>query len=115
MSSDPNALQHAETQKLVAAGHERELRHSRLAVYHSNRFRRIDNNFPSTVARAYGGDLDAALGDTDDQVFTRVREWEIREGREPQNWRAASFEHAILDAGFDPDDLRGLIDDVKAE
>jgi hypothetical protein len=54
MSSDPNAQQNAEAQKLVAAGHERELRHSRLAVYHSNRFRRIDNNFPSTVARAYG-------------------------------------------------------------
>jgi hypothetical protein len=86
-----------------------------LAVYHSNRFRRVGNGFPSMVAAAYGGDIAKALGDTDDQVFAKVRAWQKREGREPENLRAIAFESAILDAGFDPDDMRGLIDDVEPE
>ncbi len=89
----------------------------RLAVYHSNRFRRVGNGFPAMVGEAYGGDTAKALGDTDDQVFAKVRAWQKRQGREPENLRAIAFESAILDAGFDPDDpaLRGLIDDVQPE
>ena len=72
---------------------------TRLAVYHSNRFRSIDNNFPSTVAAAYDGDIAKAAEDTLTEVFDRVRDWEIREGREPQNWRVAATETALFEAG----------------
>lgn len=88
---------------------------SRLAVYHSTRFRRVGNGFPSMVAAAYGGDLDKALRDDDDQVFAKVRAWQKREGHQPENLRAIAFEAAIVEAGYDPDDMRGLIDDVEPE
>ncbi|MCD9821622.1 hypothetical protein [Bradyrhizobium japonicum] len=83
-----------------------------LAAYHSARFRRVGNGFPRMVAAAYGGDIAKALADDDDQVFAKVRAWQKREGHQPENLRAIAFEAAIIDAGYDPDDLRGLIDDV---
>jgi len=88
---------------------------SQLAIYHSNRFRRVGNGFPSMVGAAYGGDIAKALGDTDDQVFAKVRTWQKRQGRQPENLRAIAFESAIFEAGYDPDDMRGLIDDVEPE
>jgi hypothetical protein len=74
---------------------------TRLAVYHSNRFRSIDNVFPSVVAEAYDGDIAKAAEDTLAQVFDRVRDWEIKVGREPQNWRVAATESAVLEAGYE--------------
>ena len=74
---------------------------TRLAVYHSNRFRSIDNNFPSTVAEAYDGDIAKAAEDTLSKVFDRVRDWEIKKGREPQNWRVAAIETALFEAGHE--------------
>src|SRR5690349_15583411 len=72
-----------------------------LQRHHSNRFRSIDNNFPSTVARAYDGDIAKAAEETLSEVFDRVRDWEIREGRKPQNWRTAAIETAVLEAGYE--------------
>src|SRR5258708_5856434 len=72
-----------------------------LGRHHSNRFRRIDNNFPSVVARAYDGDIARAAQDTDTQVFARVLAWEVREGREPQDWQAIGIENALIDAGYE--------------
>jgi hypothetical protein len=88
---------------------------SKLSVYHSNRFRRVGNGFPRIVATAYGGDIAKALGDTDGQVFAKVRAWQKREGRQPENLRAIAFESAIVEAGYEPDDMRVLIDDVEPE
>jgi hypothetical protein len=69
--------------------------------HHSNRFRRIDNIFPSVVAAAYGGDIAEAALDTDTEVFAKVQAWEIREGREPQDWSATGMENALIDAGHE--------------
>lgn len=88
---------------------------SKLSVYHSNRWRRFGNGVPSMVGAAYGGDIAKALAHTDDQVFATLRAWEIQQGRKPNNWRAVALEAALLDAGYDPDDLRGLIDDAQPE
>ena len=84
---------------------------TRLAVYHSNRFRSIANDFPSTVAAAYDGDIAKAAEDNLTEVFDRVRDWEIREGREPQNWRVAAIGSALAEADHEggPLDLLRLI------
>ncbi len=74
---------------------------TRLAVYHSNRFRCIDNVFPSVVAKAYDGDIAKAAEDTLTQVFDRVRDWEIKVGRAPQDWRGAAIESALFEAGHE--------------
>ncbi len=87
----------------------------KLAVYHSNRFRRVGNGFPRMVATAYGGDIAKALGDTDDQVFAKVRAWQKRQGYQPENLRALALEGGADAGGAVPDELQGLIDDVEPE
>jgi hypothetical protein len=69
--------------------------------YHSNRFRRIDNIFPSVVAEAYGGDIARAAKDNDTKVFAKVKAWEIKQGRKPRDWRWIGIENALIDAGYD--------------
>jgi hypothetical protein len=72
-----------------------------LGRYHSNRFRPIDNVFPSVAADAYDGDIARAAQDTNTQVFARVLAWEVREGREPQDWQGIGIENALIDAGYE--------------
>jgi hypothetical protein len=35
---------------------------------HAERFRRVSNRYPRRVAEAYGGDLERAIADSDEQV-----------------------------------------------
>ena len=72
-----------------------------LNLHHSNRFRGIDNIFPFHVASAYDGDIAKAARDTDEQVFAKVRAWEIREGREPLDWQLIGIENALIDACYE--------------
>jgi hypothetical protein len=55
---------------------------------HTIRFGKVASEYPRVVAEAYGGDIAAAARDTDEQVSVRVREWEVRQGLEPQDWIA---------------------------
>ena len=58
------------------------------AEAHSTRFRKVSSKYPHAVARAYGGDLDAAAAATDEQVAARVADWERAQGLDPQEWAA---------------------------
>ena len=59
-----------------------------------SRFQKVSKLYPVLVDQAYGGydGLEAAMGDTDEQVASRVHAWEIAQGREPQNWVAIGRE-----------------------
>ena len=57
-----------------------------LPLSHSKRFRKVSNRYPHRVAEAYGGDIAAAAGATDDEVAERVRRWELERGLEPRDW-----------------------------
>lgn len=59
-----------------------------LAIYHSERFRKVSNRYPRRVAEAYAGDLATALVDTDHEVAGRVRDWERSQGLEVRDWEA---------------------------
>jgi hypothetical protein len=48
---------------------------------------------------------DDARRHTDEQAFARVRAWEIREGREVRDWQAIAERNAVIDAGYDVDDV----------
>ena len=50
---------------------------------------------------AYDGDIAKAAEDTLTQVFDRVRDWEIKVGRAPQDWRGAAIESALFEAGYE--------------
>jgi hypothetical protein len=55
-------------------------------VMHILRFRKVSNYYANAVTRAYRKDHAAAARDSDEQVATKVREWEISEGIEPRDW-----------------------------
>ena len=61
-------------------------------VLHSNRFRKVANDYAHAVALAYGRDLAASARESDEQVAIKVREWEIAHGLEPRNWVAIGIE-----------------------
>jgi hypothetical protein len=61
-------------------------------VAHSVRFRKIANRYPRVVAAAYGGDVAAALADSDDEVAARVATWERDHGLERRDWRRIGAE-----------------------
>jgi hypothetical protein len=61
-------------------------------ILHSVRFRRVSRGYPQRVAEAYGGDLEEALADTDEEVAARVRDWERSQGLEVKDWRAIGEE-----------------------
>ena len=55
------------------------------AVAHSTRFRKVSTLYPYMVALAYGGDIAAAMADSDEQVAMRVAGWERTQGLEPHD------------------------------
>ena len=59
----------------------------RLEQQHSDRFRQVATRYPLRVAEAYDGDVARAAQDSDEQVAATVREWEIRQGIGPMDWR----------------------------
>ena len=59
-----------------------------LGVRHSERFRKVANRYPLRVTEAYGGDIERAAADTDEQVAAKVAEWERRQGLVPRDWSA---------------------------
>jgi hypothetical protein len=63
-----------------------------LARRHSQRFRRVSNRYPLRVTEAYGGDLEQAMADTDEEVAATVRDWERSQGLEVTNWYALGAE-----------------------
>jgi hypothetical protein len=67
-------------------------RHGIEWVAHSMRFRKVANGYPRVVAAAYGGDIAAALSDSDEQVAARVETWEREHGLEPRDWRRIGAE-----------------------
>jgi hypothetical protein len=62
------------------------------ASAHSKRFRKVSNRYPRRVTEAYDGDIAAAAADSDEQVATRVTEWERAHGLEPKDWRRIGWE-----------------------
>jgi hypothetical protein len=71
-------------------------------VAHSVRFRKVANRYPRVVAAAYGGDVAAALADSDDEVAARVATWEQEHGLEQRDWRRiGAEERADLGDGDD--------------
>lgn len=55
---------------------------------HAERFRRVSDRYPRRVSEAYGGDLQRAMADSDEEVAAKVAEWERAQGLEPRDWRA---------------------------
>lgn len=55
---------------------------------HCERFRKVSNRYPRTVALAYDLDLRAVANASDEQVAAKVAAWERAQGREPRNWHA---------------------------
>ena len=82
------------------------------AVAQSERFRKVANGYPRTVALAYAGDLAAAAADDDATVRDRVWRWELSQGIEPRDWPAIGMaERRGDDAGSAIDDP--LLGDVE--
>jgi hypothetical protein len=65
-------------------------RPSKLAVAHSDRFRKVSTLYPRVVAEAYRGHggIRRAARDTDAQVAKMVAAWERYNGAPVRNWRA---------------------------
>lgn len=63
-------------------------RHSGTPQRDSERFQQVSNGYPLWVREAYGGNLDRAMADTDEQVAAAVAAWERAHGLEPQDWAA---------------------------
>jgi hypothetical protein len=57
-------------------------------VWHSERFRKVSDRYPRRVAEAYGGDLDAAMAASDEQVAATVANWEKEHGLPVRDWPA---------------------------
>jgi hypothetical protein len=74
------------------------------ALRHSWRWRQVSTGYPRAVALAYGGDVVAAMADTDEAVAARVAEWERAQGLEPHDWLAIGGEERN---GDDDDPLAG--------
>jgi hypothetical protein len=68
-------------------------------IRHSQRFRKVSNRYPHMVARAYGRDIEAAAGDSDEQVAARVAAWERAQGWEPRDWQAIGADERADDDG----------------
>jgi hypothetical protein len=62
------------------------------ALLHSVRFRKVSTRYPRRVAEAYGGDLNRAMADTDEQVAATVAAWEMQYGLPARDWRAIGKE-----------------------
>jgi hypothetical protein len=80
----------AETLDLIELARQSEWYHRRRVVTeHSWRFRNLGGGcYPRTVAEAYGGDIERALADSDEDVAATVASWEQAQGFEPVNWSA---------------------------
>jgi hypothetical protein len=77
-----------------------------VAVRHSLRFRRVANKYPHIVSMAYGGDLEQAARDSDEEVAARVADWERSAGGPVRDWQAiGSSEGKDEDRGLE--DLLG--------
>jgi hypothetical protein len=70
-------------------------------VAHSMWLREIANRYPRVVAEACGGDITAALADSDDEVAARVATWEREHGLEPHDWRRIGAEEQAAPEGDD--------------
>jgi hypothetical protein len=55
---------------------------------HCDRFRLVSNRYPRRVAEAYGGDLERAMAESDEQVAATVAAWERQQGHSPMDWQA---------------------------
>jgi hypothetical protein len=75
------------------------------AVVQSERFRKVANGYPRTVALAYAGDLAAAAADDDTTVRDGVWRWELSQGIEPRDRQAIGL------AERRGDDAESAIDD----
>lgn len=58
----------------------------------SRRLRQVANRFPRRVTEAYGGALDRAKAEPDEQVFATVEAWERSQGLTPRDWLAIGRE-----------------------
>ena len=70
-------------------------------VRHSLRFRQVSTRYPRRVSEAYGGDIEQAARDSDEQVAARVAKWERAQGLEPREWVAIGRE----EEGRDEDEV----------
>jgi hypothetical protein len=52
------------------------------------RFRAVSNRYPLRVTEAYGGDIQRAAADTDEQIAATVAQWERSQGLSSRDWRA---------------------------
>ena len=55
---------------------------------HLRRFLQVSRRYPDVVAKAYGGDIDRAAADSDEQVAATVGAWEHSQGLPPRDWHA---------------------------
>ena len=60
---------------------------TRLEQQHAERFGQVASRYPRRVAEAYEGDIAKAAKDSDKQVAATVRDWEIKHGIGPMDWR----------------------------
>ena len=73
---------------------EAEMRrqHGDAAVDHGIRFRKVSTRYPHVVAQAYGGDIERAAADSDEDVAARVAIWEQAQGLPLIDWHAIGAE-----------------------
>ena len=63
-----------------------------MTVEHTERFRKVANRYARRVWEAYEGDVDAAMGDSDEQVAATVAAWEREQGLPVRDWYAIGRE-----------------------
>jgi predicted esterase len=69
---------------------------AKLAVAHTNRFRRVSNRYPRRVNEAYGFDQARALADDDATVAATVEAWERAQGLAPRDWVAIGRDEGTI-------------------
>ena len=96
-------LTSAERLALIAQANAAAWDHDRrIAAEHSWRFRNLGGmTYPHTVARAYDGDIERALADSDEAVAARVLAWEREQGFEPANWAALGVQFRAMRDEYD--------------
>lgn len=67
---------------------------------HSLRFRKVSNGYPHHVAKAYGGDIAAAMADDDPTVAATVAAWEVANGLQVRDWHLLGQEEEGRDEGL---------------
>jgi hypothetical protein len=83
--SDLDALIHEFSQNEQSA---RVLIDALRPLAHTERFRKVSPRYPRRVAEAYGGNLERALADSDEEVAATVAAWEQAHGLDPRDWSA---------------------------